>query len=118
MFKLSAHRALHSLEVDLNARTVPHFCHVAKARSAYLVWAARKKKNWDDFVRRMKVHFGRLELLGVNYSRCFFDVRSSFSGGYVSLSCADRAAHIKYTRDGSDQARSLLRLQKLGRGPL
>jgi hypothetical protein len=41
MFKLSAHRALHSLEVDLNARTVPHFCHVAKARSAYLVWAAR-----------------------------------------------------------------------------
>jgi len=40
--------------------------------------------------------------LGVNYARSYYDVKSSYSGGYVSLSTSDRTAQIKYTRDGSD----------------
>ena len=67
-----------------------------------VVWSPKKKRNWDDFTRRLKTHFGRLEVLNVPYSKCFFDIKSSFSGGFVTLSCSDRSAQIKYTRDGTE----------------
>lgn len=67
-----------------------------------VLWTPASKKNWENFSRRLKTHFGRLDALKVNYAPSYYDIRWSFSGGYLSLSCADRTAQIKYTRDGSD----------------
>lgn len=67
-----------------------------------VLWTPKNKKNWDDFLRRLKAHFDRLNTQGVNYSRSYFDIRSSFSGGYVLLSCPDRTMQIKYSTDGTE----------------
>lgn len=67
-----------------------------------VLWTPKNKKNWDDFVRRLKVHFSRMDMLGVHYARSFYDVRSNFNGGVALLSCIDRSVQIKYTIDGSE----------------
>ncbi len=67
-----------------------------------VLWTAAPKKLWEDFARRLKYHFRLLDVLGVNYAKSYYDVKSSFSGGYVALSTSDRTAQVKYTRDGSD----------------
>ncbi|MBL7775473.1 MAG: family 20 glycosylhydrolase, partial [Saprospiraceae bacterium] len=67
-----------------------------------VLWTPQNKKSWDDFARRLKVHFERLNLLGVHYARSYYDIQSAFSGGYVSLKAADRTIQVKFTTDGSD----------------
>ena len=67
-----------------------------------VLWTPQKKRNWDDFARRLKAHFGRLDAMKVNYAKSYFDIKSTFTGGYVALNCSDHSAQIKYTIDGSD----------------
>lgn len=67
-----------------------------------VLWTPANKKSWEDFARRLKTHFNFLDQLGVNYARSYYDVKSSYAGGYVSLSTSDRTAQVKYTRDGTD----------------
>ncbi|MBL7798068.1 MAG: family 20 glycosylhydrolase [Saprospiraceae bacterium] len=67
-----------------------------------VLWTPASKKTWGDFARRLKHHFKVLEVLGVNYAKSIYDVKSNFSGGYVTLTTGDRTTQIKYTRDGSE----------------
>lgn len=67
-----------------------------------VLWVSAGKKSWEDFARRLKNHFKFLDRMEVNYARSYYDVKSSYSGGYVSLNTSDRTAQVKYTRDGSD----------------
>lgn len=67
-----------------------------------VVWAPKAKRNWPDFMRRLQVHFTRLDLLGVTYAKSIYDVKSSFSGGYVSLRCGVPGTQVKYTTDGTE----------------
>jgi hexosaminidase len=36
-----------------------------------VLWTPKDKKNWDDFVIRMKTQVKRYELMGINYSKAF-----------------------------------------------
>jgi len=67
-----------------------------------VLWVPATKKMWGDFARRLKNHFRLLEVLGVNYAKSYYDVKSNFSGGYVTLTTSDRSAQVKYTRNGMD----------------
>ncbi|MBK6932070.1 MAG: family 20 glycosylhydrolase [Saprospirales bacterium] len=77
--------------------TYPRACALSE-----VLWTPAEKKNWDDFARRLRAHFSRMERLGVQFARSYYDIKSGFSGGYLSLSVSDRSAQIKYTRDGSE----------------
>lgn len=37
------------------------------------VWSPPEQKNWTDFVQRIEKHFDRYEVMGINYSRSFYD---------------------------------------------
>ncbi|MCB0531387.1 MAG: family 20 glycosylhydrolase [Lewinellaceae bacterium] len=75
----------------------PRACALAE-----VLWTPENKIAWNDFVRRLKVHFDRMDAMGLNYARSYYDVKSSFAGGYVVLSASDRSVQVKYTRDGQD----------------
>ena len=36
-----------------------------------VLWSPKDKKNWDDFVMRMKTQVKRYDLMGINYSKAF-----------------------------------------------
>lgn len=36
-----------------------------------VLWSPKDKKNWDDFVKRMKTQVKRFDLMGINYSKAF-----------------------------------------------
>ncbi len=67
-----------------------------------VLWTPANKRTQGDFMRRLRHHFRFLDNMGVNYARNFYDVRSSFAGGYVSLSTSVSPAQVKYTLDGTD----------------
>jgi hexosaminidase len=41
------------------------------------LWSQKENKNWDDFQKRLMTQFKRYELWKVNYSKAFFDLKSS-----------------------------------------
>jgi hexosaminidase len=42
--------------------TFPRACALAE-----VTWSAKDARNWDDFIRRLQIHFHRLDELGINY---------------------------------------------------
>jgi hexosaminidase len=75
----------------------PRACALAE-----VVWSPAKSRNWADFSRRVRVHFDRLEAMGVDYARSFYDITAKYAQGKVSLTCADPGAEVRYTTDGSE----------------
>ncbi|TNE54637.1 MAG: beta-N-acetylhexosaminidase [Bacteroidetes bacterium] len=108
--ELSEAEAVHILGAQGNVWTeymetpeyVEYMVYPRASALSEVLWTPKEKKTWDDFSRRLKAHFDRLDVLGVNYARSYYDVQSSFAGGYAMLSVGDRSVQIKYTRDGSD----------------
>jgi hexosaminidase len=75
----------------------PRACAMAE-----IAWSAKEKKNWKDFSKRLKTHFTRLDALGVNYAKTFFDVTATVSKGKITLSTLDASSQIRYTTNGKD----------------
>lgn len=75
----------------------PRACALSEA-----LWVPQKKKSYPDFIRRLKVHFERMTVMGVNHANSYFDIRSTFNGGVILLSAPERAIQIKYEVDGSE----------------
>lgn len=75
----------------------PRACAIAE-----VAWSAKERKSWKDFSKRLKTHFERLDALGVNYAKTFFDVTASFSKGRITLTTLDPSMQIKYTTNGKD----------------
>ncbi len=67
-----------------------------------VLWTSKNKRNWPDFAQRLGVHFARLDALGVNYAKSYFDVLASFSNSKVSLSTVATDMEIRYTTDGKE----------------
>ncbi len=108
--ELSAEEAKHILGAQANVWTeymkdgeqVEYMVYPRACAIAEITWSAKEKKNWKDFSKRIKTHFTRLDALGVNYAKTFFDVKASFSKGKVSLSALDSGMKIHYTTNGKD----------------
>ncbi|QEC54214.1 family 20 glycosylhydrolase [Anseongella ginsenosidimutans] len=77
---------------------------------AEVVWSQAEKKNYDDFLERLKGSLERLSALDVNYAGHVFDVQAKAEAGaegiMVNLWSADKEAEIRYTLDGSAPAAS------------
>ncbi len=107
--ELSADEAKHILGAQANlwteyipsAELAEYMAYPRVCALAEVVWTAKEKKNWPDFARRIRAHFARLDAMGVNYARNYFDVSSSFSQGKIRLSAIDPALEIRFTTDGT-----------------
>ncbi|WP_261387365.1 FN3 associated domain-containing protein [Chitinophaga pinensis] len=70
-------------------------------------WSPKSKRNWDNFVERMEVHFVRLDTAHVKYSRSAWNAivkPSKDNNGQLSvrLSTEIKGLDIYYTFDNSD----------------
>ena len=50
----------------------------------------------------MRTHFQRLDALGVNYAKSYYDLNAVYANGRVTLKCLDKSVQIRYTLDGSE----------------
>ncbi len=76
---------------------------------AETAWTNNSNKNWNDYCKRMEEEFERLEVLGVNACRNYFDVNVNTkvidNQLYVMLECFNPSAEIRYTTDGNTPTR-------------
>ncbi|HZE84901.1 MAG TPA: family 20 glycosylhydrolase [Puia sp.] len=78
---------------------------------AECLWSPKDKKDWNDFVKRTEVNFGRMDLEQVKYARSMFDATftpkkdSSVAGGdslRIELSTEVEGLNIHYSFDNSN----------------
>ncbi len=108
--ELTAEEAKHILGTQANLWTeyipdgakVEYMVYPRACAIAEVAWSGKERKNWKDFTKRLKSHFVRLDALGVNYAKSYFDVTASFSKGKVTLTTLDPGMRIKYTMNGKD----------------
>ena len=66
-------------------------------------WTPVKKKNWDDFIKRVERQFLRNDYSGINYSRAIFDpvISANKADGKTMVEMSDEAPglSIYYTLD-------------------
>ncbi len=84
-------------EAQVEYMVYPRACALAE-----VVWTAKERKIWPDFVQRLPAHFARLEAMGVNYAKTFYDVSASYSNGKVNLNTLDAKSKIRFTTDGQE----------------
>jgi len=78
----------------------PRMCAIAETG-----WS-RAEKDWDGFTRRLERHFSRLDRIGVNACRAFFNPYVEFHDDtrhskVVTMTVDAPDAEIRYTLDGS-----------------
>lgn len=54
-----------------NPRKVEYMLFPRISALSEVLWSPKEKKNWDDFVKRMKTQIKRYDLMGINYSKAF-----------------------------------------------
>jgi hexosaminidase len=89
-----------------NGNHVEYMAYPRAIALAEVNWSAKDSRDWDDFTRRLKNHFIRLDLKGVNYSKSLYEVGISTipakKGMDVSLGSDWKDMDIRYTLDNSD----------------
>ncbi|MCL1937774.1 MAG: family 20 glycosylhydrolase [Candidatus Azobacteroides sp.] len=76
------------------------------AALAEIAWLPPEKKNYERFQQRLPALFERYDLMGINYSRAYYNVadnRFAEDGKLkLNLQTADPQAKIHYTTDGTN----------------
>ena len=93
-------------EYMVNSAHVEYMVYPRATALAEVLWSPASKRNYDDFVERLKVHFHRLDLKKVNYARHVLNIRgaveSNGKGGVtVKLDSKLDGGKIFYTTDSS-----------------
>ena len=108
--ELSAEEAKHILGAQGNIWTeymktsdyVEYMAYPRACALAEVVWSAKSNKNWADFSKRLVTHFTRLDAMGLNYSKAFYDLTASYSNGKVSLKGSMPDFALYYTTNGTE----------------
>ncbi len=108
--ELSADEAKYILGVQGNLWTeyikaseyVEYMAYPRTCALSEIGWSPKALKNWPDFSRRLVTHFTRLDAMGVQYSKAFYDLTASFLNGKVSLKGSIPDLNIRYTTDGTE----------------
>lgn len=107
--ELTAAEAKHILGAQANLWTeyiptsdkVEYMAYPRVTALSEVVWSSKPNRNWSSFTERLRTHFRRLDILGVNYARSYYDVTAQYTGGKVTLTTLDPTSEIRYTTDGS-----------------
>ncbi len=89
----------------VDRRVYPRLCALSE-----VTWSPKEHRNWQDFTRRMRPHYGRLDAMDVTYfipPPTFGSADSVFTDLLdVSMEDTSGLATIRYTTDGSDPTAS------------
>jgi hexosaminidase len=93
-------------EYMTNTAHVEYMVYPRATALSEVVWSPAGKRNYDDFVDRLKLHFKRLDLKKVNYAKHVLEIRgtveSNGKGGVtVKLDSKLDGGQIFYTMDSS-----------------
>lgn len=89
-----------------NPEHVEYMVYPRAIALAEVLWTQPEKKNYDNFLERLKSHLPRLELKNVNYAKHVFEVRGTVEsdgqgGVQVKLDSKLDGGKIFWTTDGS-----------------
>lgn len=89
-----------------NADYAEYMVYPRAVALAEVVWSPKDKRDYDNFLERLKVHVHRLDMKNVNYAKHVFEVRGeiitdSSSGVLLKLDTKLDGGKIVYTTDGS-----------------
>lgn len=91
----------HAPPERVDYQVFPRLCALAE-----VAWSPPEARDWDDFQRRMKVHYRRLDALGVAYfippPECRPSERTFAEDVTVRLSNPFERGEIHYTLDGTE----------------
>ena len=73
--------------------SLPRMCAVAEQ-----VWSHESRRSWSDFAKRLRSHYGRFDVMGVNASRSVYNVTASAS------ILTDKSLHVVLQSDGDNHA--------------
>lgn len=89
----------------LDYMTFPRLCALSE-----IAWSPKEKKNLEDFLDRMNVHYARLDQLGINYrwpgieglkkTNVFIDQIE------VAFKLRQKGSHIRFTMDGTKPSKN------------
>ncbi len=85
-----------------NEAAVEYMAYPRAVALAEVVWSKPEGRDFSEFAERLKYHFGRLDALGINYSRAMFEIAARVDSGLVSLSTIDKKAEIRYELSGKE----------------
>ncbi len=60
-----------------NTSKIEYMIFPRMAALSEVLWSSKENRSWDDFEKRLLVQFKRYDLLKVNYSRAYFDPKST-----------------------------------------
>jgi hexosaminidase len=87
-------------------RSEKYFDYLTFPRMAALAevcWTPRNLQNWNDFEKRMKTHYNRLDKAGFGYrvpQPKLIDKKEVDGGFVITLECVVNGAEIRYSTDG------------------
>jgi hexosaminidase len=89
-----------------NTRHLQYMVWPRSLAVAESVWSPKENKNWNDFVRRTEVQFGRMDAAQIKYSRALYDpiftpVNDGNGGMKIELSTEVDGLDIYYSFDNS-----------------
>ncbi len=90
-----------------SAKHVEYMAYPRAIALAEVLWSKKENRSYDNFSKRLLNHLGRLNKMGVNYSKSFLDVNAETSVDTnarkinVTLAKSITGGEIHYTTDGT-----------------
>lgn len=87
-----------------NTKKVEYMLFPRIAALSEVLWSPKEKKNWDDFQKRLLVQFKRYDFWKVNYSKAYFDLKTSVipsednNGVLWKLESKNKDSRINYNK--------------------
>ena len=93
-------------EYITNTDYLEYMVYPRAAALSEVLWSPKEKRNYDDFVNRLKVHVARLDLKKVNYAKHVFEVTGKIAGSdkggvQVALDSKLEGGKIFFTTDST-----------------
>lgn len=60
-----------------NTKKIEYMIFPRMAALSEVLWSKKENKSWDDFEKRLPVQMKRYEMMGLNYSKAYYDVKYS-----------------------------------------
>ncbi|XVJ65356.1 MAG: beta-N-acetylhexosaminidase [Lacibacter sp.] len=60
-----------------NTKKIEYMIFPRMAALSEVLWSKKENKSWDDFEKRLPVQMKRYEMMGLNYSKAYFDIQET-----------------------------------------
>lgn len=86
-----------------NTKKIEYMIFPRMAALSEVLWSTNENKSWDDFEKRLPVQMKRYEMMGLNYSKAYYDLKATvlptedLNGVYWKLESKNDKGRIGYS---------------------